>query len=395
MNRFRTTLLLAFVLAVSPALAREEPPRSEAYRAGQRALERQDWVEASRIYARLAADSSDEVDAALYWKAYADWKRKRKQESLEGLRHLLVSYPESAWTDDARVLELEIRDGSGQDTRAADDEELKLYALDALMQVEPEKAVPVLERLLARNSSPRIRDRVLFVLAQSDSPRAREILLRTAKSGQPLELRRQAITNLAVAGDPDDLAVLAEIARDTSTPAEVRIAVVDAYLIANRPDKLVHIATSDPDEEIRAKAINALGAIRALPSLRRLWTTQSDPALRAKLLEAFGVAGDVGTLTKAARESSDPETRHKAIQGLGICGGSAASQTLRELYGELPRSDDKRKVLEALMVHGDGKVLIELFRAESDPSLKRAIFQQLSVMNDPETTRLILQLLGD
>jgi hypothetical protein len=65
------------------------------------------------------------------------------------------------------------------------------------------------------------------------------------------------------------------------------------------------------------------------------------------------------------------------------------------MYREFSDPDDKRKVLEALMIHGDAKPLIELFRAEKDPAMKKAILQQLSVMSDPDATREILDILGD
>jgi hypothetical protein len=65
------------------------------------------------------------------------------------------------------------------------------------------------------------------------------------------------------------------------------------------------------------------------------------------------------------------------------------------MYREFSDPDDKRKVLEALMIQGDAKTLIELFRAEKDPAMKKAILQQLSVMNDPDATRAILDVLGD
>jgi HEAT repeat protein len=369
--------------------------RSEAYRAGQRALESQDWGDASRIFGKIVAGSGSETDAALYWKAYADWKRKQKKDSLEGLQQLLAAYPQSAWADDAKALELEIRDGKGaKSTSDADDEELKLYALDGVMQMEPEQAVPVLEKLLGGNSSPRVKERALFVLSQSDSPRAREILLRTAKTGQPISLRCEAVKTLGIAGEPEDIAALASIARDTTAPPEVRDAVIEAYIIADRPDELLRIAKSDPDPRVRAKAIDALGATDALPSLRQLWSTERDPALRAKLLDAFGIAGDIDTLAKVARESSEPAIRRKAIEGLGVSDNPEAGKTLRQLYGEFSRTEDKRKVLEALMVQGDAKTLLEMFRAEKDPVMKKAILQQLSVMNDPDATRAILDVLG-
>jgi hypothetical protein len=413
MSRVRTKLAAALVLVSAlavPAVAQTRyatsdsggERRSDAYREGQRALEREAWEDASRIFGKLASGSGGEADAALYWKAYADWKRKLKQESLEGLRQLLSAYPKSAWADDAQALELEIRGGKSakgtkgaKSTPDADDEELKLYALDGLMQMEPAQAVPVLEKLLAGNSSARVKERALFVLSQSDSPRAREILLRTAKIGQPIALRCEAVKTLGIAGEPDDLAALAAIARDTAAPPEVREALVEAYLIADRPDELAGIAKSDPDPRIRAKAIDALGANDARPVLRQLWTTEKDPALRGKLLEAFGVAGDVDTLAKAARESSDPQIRRKAIEGLAISDKPEAGKTLRQLYGEFGSNEDKRKVLEGLMIQNDAKVLIELFRAEKDPTMKKAILQQLSVMDDPDATREILNVLGE
>jgi HEAT repeat protein len=430
MNRLRSALPVAALLSaalVAPAFAGAghyatsdsgSEQRSESYREGQRALERKDWDEAARIFASLADSGGGETDAALYWKAYADWKLQRKKESLEGLRRLLSSYPESAWADDAKALELEVRGAKAwkveakapkidantkvdasvkvevRTTKSDEDEELKLYALDGLMQVDSDKAVPVLERLLAGDASPRVKERALFVLSQSDSPRAREILLRTARTGQPLDLRCQAVKTLGMAGEPEDIAALRSLAKDASAPIEVREAVIDAYLMSDDSDALLAIARSDPDSRIRAKAIDALGATDALPALRQLWSTEKDPQLRAKLLEAFGIAGDVETLAKAARDA-DPRIRRKAIEGLGISDDSEAAETLQSLYGKYPDPDDRRKVLEALMIQGDATVLIDLFRAEKDPAMKKAILQQLSMMDDEKATRVILDVLGD
>src|SRR5215510_8843550 len=106
MSRARCGIVLACFLASSltvPALAGARyatadggsERRSDAYREGQRALERENWDEASRIYA----------------KAYADWKRMQKKDAIEGLRKLYSSYPKSAWIDDAKALELEMREG--------------------------------------------------------------------------------------------------------------------------------------------------------------------------------------------------------------------------------------------------------------------------------------------
>ena len=394
MRCVRITVVVVLLALGAPAglvLADADTARSAAYRDAQRALEKEDWAEASRLFGKLASGSTDETEAALYWKAYADWKRRDRQQALSGVRRLLADYPKSSWADDAKVLEQEIRGTDGPPVTSEDDEELKLYALDSLMQVDSAQAVPVLEKLLAGNASARLKERALFVLSQSDSPRAREILMRTARTGQPMELRLAAIKTLGTADMTEDLK---SIAQDTKAPREVRQAVIEAYLIADRPDAVLDIARSDPDPRVRAKAVEALGAMGATEALRQLWSTERDPALRRKLLEQFGVAGDVESLAKAARDR-DPDTRRKAIEGLGIAEGDAARKTLRQLYGELQDPEDKRQVAQAFMVQGDAKTLIELFRAERDPAMKRVLVQQLSVMDDPEASRVLLDILGD
>ncbi|MBP1642217.1 MAG: hypothetical protein H6Q03_886 [Acidobacteria bacterium] len=369
--------------------------RGESYREGQRALEEQRWDAAARAFAAAAAAGGPDVDAALYWKAYADWKGKRRKEALDAIRTLLAGHPQSSWADDARALELEIHGGAGADPAAVADDELKLYALDALMQVEPARALPVLERILAGDSSLQLKQRALFVLSQSEEPRAREILVGVARTGEPVELRREAVRTLGIAGDAQDLDALAELARDARAPRAVRDAVVEAYLISGRTEELAELARRDADPAVRRKAIEALGALEAQPELRELWATEKDPQLRRKLLEAFAIAGDVGTLARIAREADAAELRAKAIEGLAIAGTPEAAGQLRALYGELADPELKHKVLEAFLIQGDARTLIELFRAEQDPRLKREIVQLLSVMDDPQASELLLSILGE
>ena len=394
-------LAAAAVTAPRPARALElaDPAvegASERYREGQRALDEERWGDAAKAFEAVVAAGGPDADAGLYWKAYSDWKRQAKKDALESLRQLLSSHPDSAWADDARALELEIRGRTSGtlDAGRVEDEELKLYALDALMQVEPEKAVPVLERILAGRQSLQLKKRALFVLSQSGSPRAREILLATARTGNPVELRVEAVRSLAIAGEDEDIATLAQIARDSAAPREVRRAVVEAYLIADRQAELAALARTDPDPEVREKAIEALGAMEALPELRELWNTEKDPDVRRKLLEAFGIAGDVPTLARAARDS-DRDVRRKAIEGLAIADSPESNRALRDLYHTLSDVDDRRKVLEAFMIQDDAETLIALFRSEKDPDLRKTIVQQLSMLDDPKATELLMDLLED
>ena len=88
---------------------------------------------------------------------------------------------------DAKALEVEVRQSTGQpmSPESTNDEELKLMALRGLMNSDSERAMPIIEQMLAGPNSPKVKDRALFVLSQSNSSRARDIIGTVAKGGNP------------------------------------------------------------------------------------------------------------------------------------------------------------------------------------------------------------------
>jgi predicted Zn-dependent protease len=111
--------------------------------------------EAETLFGQVAKQAGGDADAALYWQAYAQLKRGRKSAALHTLETLTKTYPESSWIDDARALEVEAR-GAGSEqflTGSDDDEQLKLYALNSLMNVDSQKALPILDEFLQGNHS--------------------------------------------------------------------------------------------------------------------------------------------------------------------------------------------------------------------------------------------------
>ena len=62
---------------------------------------------------------------------------------------------------------------------AEPDEDLKLMALNGLMNSDPERAMPCSRSFCRAISLPKLKERALFVLAQSGSRKAAEILARS------------------------------------------------------------------------------------------------------------------------------------------------------------------------------------------------------------------------
>ena len=129
--------------------------RGDLYREAQRAMDQKDWSAAEDLFGQVAKEGGEDADAALYWQAYAQYKRGRESVSLKTLAELQRTYPESSWIDDAKALEMEAKPGTGGlvDASAEADEELKLYALNSLMHVQSERAIPVLDEFLAGEHS--------------------------------------------------------------------------------------------------------------------------------------------------------------------------------------------------------------------------------------------------
>jgi tetratricopeptide (TPR) repeat protein len=84
------------------------------YRRGQSANDERDYERAAQSFATAASYNGPRADGALYWKAYAFHKLGRRDEALTALAELQKSHPSSRWLNDARVLELEVKQSAGR-----------------------------------------------------------------------------------------------------------------------------------------------------------------------------------------------------------------------------------------------------------------------------------------
>src|SRR5215210_2333689 len=107
------TLLLPLLLMSCDGSAFASFAKDDLYRSGQKAIDEGRWNEAASIFAKVAEQGGPEADAGLYWKAYAQHKAGNRGEALATIRKLAATFPKSAWLDDARALEVEVRGDQG------------------------------------------------------------------------------------------------------------------------------------------------------------------------------------------------------------------------------------------------------------------------------------------
>src|SRR6266853_539051 len=165
----------------------------ELYDDGREDLDEDRYDRAAAKFKQLADMNGPQSDAALYWKAYAENRMGKRDMALGTIDDFKRRFPQSRWQKDAGALEIEVRQSTGRPGKPADqsDEELKLLVIQGLMNSDSERALPLLEKVINGSATPKEKSKALFVLAQSGSPQAREILGRIARGQTNPDLQRK------------------------------------------------------------------------------------------------------------------------------------------------------------------------------------------------------------
>ena len=144
-----------------------DSPENQMYADGTRAINEGRWADAQGIFSKIASEHGEHSDGALYWKAYAENKMGQAKLALETCTVLKSSFPGSSWIHECGALRIEIHAKSGQpaEPNAGDDDDLKLLALNALMQKDETRALAQIQEILnSGDSSEKLRKEALFIL---------------------------------------------------------------------------------------------------------------------------------------------------------------------------------------------------------------------------------------
>jgi HEAT repeat protein len=255
-----------------------------------------------------------------------------------------------------------------------DDESLAVAALEGLMAQPPERALPILKRVMAGSQSTYVKRRALFVLSQIGAPEASDILLQTARTNP--ELRSEAIRSIGISGNTKSLDALQEIYKAGDEDAKKQI--LQAWMIAGRKEMVYQAAINAKTEDEASDAIRMLGVMGATEELRKL---SEKPKPSRGLLEALAISGDLAGLRKIADGSGELALRVDAVSRIGIINGDAARAALREIYAKGPEQEIRDAALQGMMIAGDEKGVLALYRAAKTTDEKRSLLRTLSMMD--------------
>jgi HEAT repeat protein len=352
---------------------------SAIYRGGLDALQQRQYDRAISSFDRVIAQKGERADAALYWKAFAQFKLARTEDALASIAQLRRDYAQSRYVGDAKVLEADVRKMAGQPVNPAsvDDDEIKLLAIQGISKSD--QAVPLLEGVLSATNSLNVKKRALYVLALSDDARAHPVLMRYAKGAGNPDLQVEAIRYLASRRDSSTTPVELRDIYDSTQDTNVKLAVIDAYRTFGDKGALIRISGERATtRDLRRSAISRLNGLADAQDVMSLYQQEADPVLRGQLVSVLGSMSAIDQLTTIAKTDKDQNVRTRAIRLLGSQRTDRATEILVGLYGSEQDKDVRRAVVQALGSQDNADALVSLARKETDPDLRRELVRRIS-----------------
>ena len=374
------------------AAEKANPHEDELYKSGTDALNNGDYDSAVSQFDQVVKLRGRRAAAALYWKGYAFYKAGNKDQALAAFADLKKSYPESRYVQDARAIEAETQGAAASPDQLGSDEE-KLIALQVLARNDPDKAVPYAVKWLHSTASRKTQDKILFILSQCGSDKAQQALVDVAKDNSNPDLQKRAIRYLGMNGSGHGRAALKEI-YGSAASVEVKKAVFQGWMMSGDKESVLSVAKQEKSPELRKEAIRYLGIMGGRSEMRELYKQSDDTPTKLSLLQAMGIGGDVQGMAEFAQNDKDPKVRRRAVRNLGIFGGSEGRNTLVTIYNSQGDMETKKEVINALFLNGAAKQMVDLARKETNPELRKAWIQKLSLMSSPEITEYMMEVLN-
>ena len=290
----------------------------------------------------------------------------------------------------------------GTDGCSNRDDDMKVAALNALQQMDAERARPVLRRVLARRDTGSVclRRKAVFLVAQQDAAGTEDILLESVRSDPDAEVQQQAVFWLSQVGTDRAVKALDSILRFSKDP-EIQDKAVFALSQHNRPGAQqalrVYAERGDVPEATREKAIFWLGQAGSPESaafLRSLYGRLKNEELRKKVIFSLSQMGGPENgkwLLGLARDSSQGiEMRKQALFWAGQAG--VPIMELTTLYGSVLDLAMREQLIFVYSQRDEPAALDKLIEiAKRDPNQelrKRALFW----LGQSEDTRAVQAL---
>jgi tetratricopeptide (TPR) repeat protein len=362
---------------------------------------------AVEAFDKVIARNGQKADGAMYWKAYALNRLGKRTEALAVIDELVKKFPSSRWSADAKALRIDVQQATGQPVRPeqTSDEELKLIALNSVVKSDPDRGIPMVEQILKGTASPRMKERALFVLAQSASPRAKALLADVARGKGNPDMQLKALDYLGAFRGGPDIPLLVDVYKTTSD-IDVKKRVIRSLGMAGRRGIGYGFGSGLGDN----------GLFEAYGQNVEVYSHAMDEARAAldklKIDLDKSLAQDVSERVRAEIEKAKSQLeleqtagalRQKTLINSGPTGSverektreataKEAGDALWQLYESESSIELRREILRNLRFTSQSDHLLQIARADANPLLRQSAVQGLLVDRTPQSAEMMLSL---
>jgi TolA-binding protein len=429
--------------------AEYERQSDSLYRAAQNAMNDGDYRRAAALFAQVVEryPRSSVAPQALYYRGLSLF-RVGGSESLttarETVESMIERFPAEARRMDAGALRMRIcgelaqrgdarcaqevaraaqsggqgtGQGAGQGATAQqgescpgenDDSDVRIMALNSLLQMNADQAVPLLERVLSRRDacSVGMRRKAVFILSQKRTDRTADLLLRVAREDPSAEVREQAIFWLGNTRDPRVVDILADIVRNSNDPAAQEKAIF--ALSQTRSERAYEFlrdiaGNARASDRVREQAIFWLGQNRNASTsafLRELYGRETDEGIKDKIIFQLSQRRDAESqqwlLGIAMNERESPQMRKQALFWAGQQRAVSGSD-LGSIYDRVSDREMKEQVIFVLSQRNDSTAidkLMDIVRRDPDSKLRSNAMFWLGQKRDPRVIRFLEEIIN-
>jgi hypothetical protein len=298
--------------------------------------------------------------------------------------------------------------GRGARNGCSEDDDERLIAINALLQMRPEQALPILRQVLGRRDegSVCLRRQAVFLVSQKESPETSAILLSAARNDPDPEVRENAVFWLSQVDAAEAVAALDSILQHGADRALQEKAVF-ALSQQDSPEASralkAHLERPGVSDDIKENIIFWLGQGRSGENaqyLKDFYAKTTSQPLKEKVLfsvSQMGLEENARWLIGIAQNAREPiDIRKNALFWAGQM-EEVSFASLAAMYGQVQDREMKEQLIFVYSQREGSEAvdkMLEIARTETDPSLRKTAIFWLSQSRDPRVADFLMEMIN-